>query len=164
MSKKNIQDRLLSHLRLSINPQEYHQWISKSSQDIKDLYLNIKKINKFISINECNYNLSFIKSLIRKGTKKAQDITEINSIVSGYFNISKSDLISKNRSKKLSVPRQIAIYLSKKYIDLSLSKIGSYFGNRNHTTIMYSIKKMEEKINRDRVLKAHLEKLEKLLN
>ena len=69
--------------------------------------------------------------------------------VSEYFNIRQSDMLSTRRSRVVARPRQIAMYLSKNLTSRSLPEIGRRFGNRDHTTVIHAVKKVEELRNKD---------------
>ena len=62
-----------------------------------------------------------------------------------YFNISISDLTSNKKTSQYSYPRHIAMYLCRKYTDMSFHDIGYYFGNRDHSSVIYAIKKIKNK-------------------
>ena len=91
------------------------------------------------------------------------DIRKIQSIISNYFNISMSQLKSNNKKKSYSYPRHLAIYLSKKYTDLSHQEIGFFFGERNHSTVLYAIKKIENLKGKNFGLRGDLINIENLL-
>jgi chromosomal replication initiator protein len=69
---------------------------------------------------------------------------DIIRLVTGTFNVRLSDLQSKKRSKSVSLPRQICMFLARRLTRHSLEEIGGYFGGRDHTTVMYA----EERIGR----------------
>ncbi len=73
----------------------------------------------------------------------------IKSAVCSYFDISIEDIESKKRTKTLATPRQIAMYLCRDMTGLSLPKIGEYFGNRDHTTVMHACEKISTMITED---------------
>ena len=73
-------------------------------------------------------------------------------------------MISKNRSKDIARPRQIAMYLCREIISTPLKSIGKCLGNRDHTTIMHGIDKIEKEINNDENLKNTIETLKKKIN
>jgi chromosomal replication initiator protein len=72
-------------------------------------------------------------------------------------------LKSKNNSRAIVVPRQIAMYLSKQLTDCSLPEIGRQFAGKHHTTVLHSIGKIEEKRKADKDLNRLLAKLTELL-
>jgi chromosomal replication initiator protein len=80
----------------------------------------------------------------------------ICELVSGQFNVSVEDLQSKSRKKAITTPRQIAMYLSRKYTEESLVDIGKTF-NRDHSTVLHSIKVVSNKLVRDSSVNAQLE-------
>ncbi len=91
-----------------------------------------------------------------------KDITPdyIKGTVCKYFNISISDMESSKRSKNLAYPRQIAMYLCRKWTDLSFPKIGSYFGNRDHTTVIHAYDRISDDIKTNQSLRDIIESLE----
>ena len=66
-------------------------------------------------------------------------------------------LASKRRTKDITVPRQVAMYLIKETLGISLSRIGEYFGGRDHSTVIHSIKKVEEEMERDPAFRSLVE-------
>ena len=88
----------------------------------------------------------------------------IQSEVERMFKISHEDLVSSKRSKDITYPRHIAIYLSRYMTEESLQDIGKKFGNRDHTTVMHSVKKIEDDQKDNRVLFDQLDKLTKRIN
>ena len=79
---------------------------------------------------------------------KPKEITPqlIIEVVSEHFQISLDQMISKNRSKDIARPRQIAMYLCKNMTDTPLDSIGALLGGRDHSTIVYSLQQMEKSI------------------
>lgn len=73
------------------------------------------------------------------------------------YQISLEDICSPKRKKEISFTRQIAMYLCRKQLGISFPQIGSLFGNKNHTTVMYSIQKIEHKLKKEPELKKELE-------
>ncbi|MGB3209820.1 MAG: chromosomal replication initiator protein DnaA [Desulforhopalus sp.] len=80
----------------------------------------------------------------------------ICELVSGQFNVSVKELQSKSRKKMITTPRQIAMYLSRKYTEESLVDIGKTF-NRDHSTVLHAIKVVSNKLIRDTSVNAQLE-------
>lgn len=80
----------------------------------------------------------------------------IGELVSGQFKVSVKDLQSKSRKKAVTTPRQIAMYLARKYTEESLVDIGKTF-NRDHSTVLHSIKVVSTKLVRDTSVNAQLE-------
>lgn len=70
-------------------------------------------------------------------------------VVAKSYNISNQDLLSRNRSQKITLPRQIAMYLMREFGDVSLPQIGKTLGGRDHTTVMHACEKVADMIERD---------------
>lgn len=86
-------------------------------------------------------------------------IDQIQKTVAEAFGIKCQDMKSKRRTKEIAVPRQIAIYISEKLLNLSLSDIGKNFGGRDHATVIYSCKQVEERMSIDDDFKRLVEGL-----
>ena len=90
---------------------------------------------------------------------KQIDIALIQSEVERFFKISHEDMISGKRSKGITTPRHIAIYLSRYMTEESLESIGKKFGGRDHTTVMHSVNKIERDQKDNRILFDQIEQL-----
>jgi chromosomal replication initiator protein len=87
------------------------------------------------------------------------DSAEIISAVCKYFSIAREDLLGKNRKKELSCPRQIAIFLIREQTNKSLPEIGKIMGGKDHTTIMYADRKIQDLLQTDVSVKSDVEKI-----
>ena len=102
-----------------------------------------------------------LKDFISKGIGEKNDIQRIQKIVSEYFQISVEDIRSKKRSSNISFPRQIAMYLCRTMTNESFPKIAIEFGGKDHSTVMYSVEKIENEIKVNKDLANIIEKLKK---
>ena len=87
------------------------------------------------------------------------EINEVQKTVSKYYGITVSDLISNSRKQHLVRARQMAIYLCHNLTALSLSKIGQNFGNRDHSTVLYSCEKVKELMKTNEEIKNDFENI-----
>ena len=83
-----------------------------------------------------------LKDLLKE-PKKLITVDFIQRCVAEEYGISLSDFKTKKRNKNLVLPRQIAMYLSRDLTDLSFPEIGHFFGGKDHTTVLYSYKKIK---------------------
>ena len=104
-----------------------------------------------------------LKDIISKKQGKHITIEIIQDIVASYFNLRVEDLKSQRRTRNVSYPRQIAMYLSRKLTDMSLPKIGEEFGGRDHTTVIHAYEKISDNLNRDESLQHIIDDLTKKL-
>ncbi len=88
---------------------------------------------------------------------KEISIEQIQRKVADYYNIKPSDIIGKNRSRSIAGPRQIAMYLSRKLTRHSFPEIGTFFGNKDHTTVLFAFNKIEKEADRDEKLRSVVE-------
>ncbi|MCF7926912.1 MAG: chromosomal replication initiator protein DnaA [Candidatus Izimaplasma sp.] len=102
---------------------------------------------------------NLIKPRINNNHLRENQVKNIMSLVSDYYRISTSDLISKKRKAKYVFPRQIAMYLIKTLYGLPYQKIGSFFNDRDHSTVMHSVQKITNEIEMDYNVKKDVEKL-----
>ncbi len=109
-----------------------------------------------ISINEAK---DILHGFFPDTTTKQVTISSIQNAVENFFNISHEDLLSNKRAKTLTGPRHIAIYLSRYLTEESLESIGKNFGNRDHTTVMYSVSKIEKDVEENKSLADQIEQI-----
>ena len=81
----------------------------------------------------------------------------IQELVARRWRVKPEALSSKRRTKDLTVPRQVAMYLIKETLGTSLVQIGELFGGRDHSTVIHSIKKVEEEMARDAGFKKQVD-------
>ncbi|NLI88913.1 MAG: chromosomal replication initiator protein DnaA [Epulopiscium sp.] len=113
--------------------------------------------NKPISVELANEAL---KDLISKDKPKVITCEYIQEIVAAHFHLKPEDFKSSKRTRSISYPRQIAMYLSRKLTDLSLPKIGNQFGGRDHTTIIHGYEKIAREMETDIELAQTINELE----
>ncbi|SME91248.1 chromosomal replication initiator protein DnaA [Pseudobacteriovorax antillogorgiicola] len=97
------------------------------------------------------------------GTKNIT-IESIQKIVAEHFKVRVADLKSKKRQRAFSIPRQIAMFLSRNRTQSSFPEIGAGFGGKDHTTVMHAVKKIEQDKKRDIEVKTHIEAIERKLD
>ena len=96
--------------------------------------------------------------------KSGLNIDELIRIVAGHYCLTARDLKSETRVKTVVRPRQVAMYLARKVLDLGFAEIGRAFGNRDHTTVLHSDAKVKELIQDNLEFKNDVNRLENLIN
>ena len=145
--------------------------ISKEIQDyistevttsIRELVGAINRVVSFSRIYKKVPNLAetrvILKDLLNLIENKVT-IDLIQTLVCKYFKISKNEMLSSRRSRYLVRPRQTAIYLAKILTSKSLPEIGREFSNRDHTTIIHSVKTIEKLKEKDPEMSDNISKL-----
>ena len=130
--------------------------------NIRELEGALIRVIAYSLLEEKIISLDMAKTILKdmvKETLKTISVDTIQKNVADFFNISLNDLRAQRRNKNLVFPRQIAMYLSRKLTSLSLPEIGNAFGGKDHTTVLHSYRKINEKITRNSELKNTIEKL-----
>jgi chromosomal replication initiator protein len=104
-----------------------------------------------------------IKDLIRQREPRKVRIEDIQRLVAGHYNVSKSDILSARRTASVVRPRQIAMFLSKSLTLRSLPEIGRRFGGRDHTTVLHAVRKIETLMDQDQQLAGDVDLLKRML-
>lgn len=100
-----------------------------------------------------------LKELALLDTPQFVTVDAIQQQVADHFRLHRSELIEKKRTKRVAVPRMIAIYLTKEMAGLSLKKIGECFGGRDHSTIIHACEKIQKDRQKDPELNKEIEAL-----
>src|SRR3954470_1457031 len=101
-----------------------------------------------------------LKELLSKDNKPITP-TEIMRVVAAHYGTTVTNLKSKSNAQTVAFPRQVAMYLCKHLTDLSYPEIGRVFNNKHHSTVMYSVEKIDEKMQNDQQFGRVLEGLMK---
>ena len=144
-------------------PKEIQDYISTEiSASIRELVGAINRIVSFSRIYNKTPNLAetkvILKDLLNLSENKVT-IDLIQTLVCKFFKISKNEMLSSRRSRYLVRPRQTAIYLTKILTSKSLPEIGREFSNRDHTTIIHSVKTIEKIKEKDPEMVDNINKL-----
>ena len=124
----------------------------KITSNVRELEGALNRLAAFSSLVGREINLDMVQDLLKdllRSSQKKVNIEEIQKKVSQHFNIKMSDMSSARRSRTIARPRQIAMYLSKNLTSRSLPEIGRRFGNRDHTTVIHAVRKVEELRGKD---------------
>ncbi|MFP4623363.1 MAG: chromosomal replication initiator protein DnaA [Gemmatimonadota bacterium] len=83
----------------------------------------------------------------------------IRQRVADAYDVTVDAVTSRRRTKEVTVPRQVAMYLMRELLDLPLARIGDYFGGRDHSTVIHAVNKVEEDMARDAAVRERVETL-----
>ena len=123
---------------------------TRIDNNIRELEGAFNRVNAFSFLNRKPITIEMamesLKDLFPKDKTNRVTPQRIQEIVAMHFRIKIDDLISKRRTRNVTVPRQLAMYLCREMTDWSLPKIGEIFGGRDHTTVIHAY----EKVNRER--------------
>jgi len=133
---------------------------SSSTSNVRELEGMLIRLGAFASLTGNEVTLTMAREVLKDIiVDKSRDVTVemIQKYVADQFRIKLSDMKSDKRLKALVVPRQIAVYLCRELTKASYPEIGDKFGGKDHSTIIYSMKKVERQLAQDLELKSTIE-------
>ena len=164
--KKKIQE-IQTQFKESINlNNEVINYIAAESKtNIRELIGVLNRVIAFSRVNNKDLTIIECKNILKDVFSQIRVITvdKIQNVVSNYFNIALSEMLSQRRSRPLARPRQIAMYLAKKMTTRSLPEIGRRFANRDHTTVIHAVKTITRLSEQDDEMKKNISQIKSLL-
>jgi chromosomal replication initiator protein len=160
---EEIQNQFKENINLSDEVINYIA--SESKTNIRELIGVLNRVIAFSRVHNKILNISDCKNILKDVFNQIRIITvdKIQNIVSNYFNIALSEMLSQRRSRPLARPRQIAMYLAKKMTTRSLPEIGRRFANRDHTTVIHAVKTITRLSEQDDEMKKNISQIKSLL-
>ena len=162
VKSKNDDLKMHDPNNIKINEEVIKFISTEVNASIRELVGAFNRIVSFSRIYGKTPSMSEVKVILKDLlclTENKVDIDNIQTIVCKYFKISKNEMLSPRRSRYLVRPRQTAIYLSKMLTSKSLPEIGRYFANRDHTTVIHSVKTIEKLKKVDNELSLSIDSL-----
>ena len=139
----------------------------KFDKNIRELEGALQKVIFFCQLKGVQPdNIDIIKEALKDDIDVSSHILSLDSIVDAtcsYFNIKKQEVIGKKKLKQIVQARQIAIYLINDLLGVPLATIGSYFGGRDHTTIIYARDKIEELAKTDNLVATQIKDIKNMI-
>lgn len=137
-------------------------------KNIRQLEGAVKKIKAYKEMEKTEPNIAVAKKAISDIINDNQPlpvtVENIISEVSRTFDVTPADIRSDKRSSNISLARQVAIYIVDQVTGLSLKAIGNEFGNKHHSTIIYALREIKTKLDKDVALKATIDDIIKNIN
>ena len=163
-SKVEIQSKL--HPGININNGILEFLAHRISSNVRVLEGSLTRLFAYASLVGRPIDIDMaqecLADILRISERKVT-IEEIIRKVADHYNLRMSDMISARRSRTISRPRQLAMFLSKNLTSKSLPEIGRRFGGRDHTTVIHAVKKIEELKNKDLQIAEEVEILRRML-
>ncbi len=154
---------VLEHLRI---PAEVKEFIIRSIvSNIRDLEGALNKVTAYSRLTSTPITLELaakaLKDQIVGNRKPVITVPFIQQIVSSHYNLTVADLNGRKRTQNIVYPRQIAMYLCRKIMDISLPIVGEFFGGRDHSTVIHSCDKIAAELEDDENLRNVVNELER---
>ena len=164
LRKKADEDRVM------LDPDVLDLVARSCESSVRELEGAIIKLLAFSSLTRQELTMELaqtaLASIVRKGRPGGDSLRpeSIRDRVAEAWGVTGRALASKKRTRDLMVPRQVAMYLIKEFLDLPLQSIGETFGGRDHSTVIHSLKKVEERLNGDPAFRGRVEEVRKGLS
>jgi chromosomal replication initiator protein len=146
-------------------PQEVALFIAERVRsNIRELEGHLNRVGAFASLTGNRLSIDLAKEALKDLlTKENKPITgpEIIKVVAAHYGLKVSDLKSKSNARTIAFPRQVAMYICKELTDLSYPEIGRLFNDKHHSTVMYSVDKIDQMRQDDNDLSRTIEMLGK---
>jgi chromosomal replication initiator protein len=148
-------------------PQEVALFLATAIKtNIRELEGSLVRIGAHASLNKREINLDLAREVLSHLLDNAERQVTPDAIIKAvaeHYGVKVSDLRSERKHKVIALPRQVAMFLIRSLTRCSLPDIGLRFGGRDHTTVMYAVKKIEKKVREDVSLKNTIDALRKNL-
>ena len=164
--RMSILDKKIENNELSDKvPMDVKEYIASNCVgDVRKLEGAITRVFAYATImNGCDITLDiaiealkdyFVKTIVSKNK-----MDQVVQIVCEHYNLTEETLLSKKRSNEIAIPRMVAMYICRVYLDENLTKIGIQFGGKNHTTVMHAVDKIKKEIIKDDNLNNEIQKM-----
>jgi chromosomal replication initiator protein len=163
----------LDRLELTIPDDVIHFIAEHVRSNVRELEGSIIKLLAYASLKHRDITVEVAREALRDKLRAIEglpsetngilSITTIQQTVAKEWGVTVDGLRSKTRTKTLTVPRQIAMYLTRELLATQLVEIGNAFGGRDHSTVIHSIEKVQQAVSRDSQLKARINRLRGIL-
>ena len=150
----------------NLNDEVFEFLANEVTTNIREMVGALNRVLAFSKINTKSPNIYECKRILKdfiNSNVKSINIEFIQNIVASHFNLNIHELLSPRRPRSLARPRQIAMYLAKQYTTNSLPDIGRKFANRDHTTVIHAVKKIDELIKKDNEIRQNIIEIKKKL-
>jgi chromosomal replication initiator protein len=135
---------------------------TRVKSNIRELEGCLIKLGAHASLTNMPIDLEMAKRVLKdliSDEEKPITVDAIQKVVCEHFGVKLQDMKARKRTKEVATARQVAMYLAKRFTNLSLTEIGNAFGGKDHATVIYACRQIEEKKAMDPALAKIIETL-----
>ncbi|PIQ64521.1 MAG: chromosomal replication initiator protein DnaA [Zetaproteobacteria bacterium CG11_big_fil_rev_8_21_14_0_20_59_439] len=139
---------------------------SRITSNVRELEGALTRLTAHATLTGRTIDMDFSRRVLRDllhEEVRAVTVEDIQKQVANYYNIRLQDMRSKKRTRNVAFPRQVAMYCCKQLTSLSLPEIGEAFGGRDHTTVLYAVRKINEMMQGNESLEVEVERMMQML-
>ncbi len=161
--RKNILRNIIRKDGLKF-PEEVISYIAEhTNASIRDLEGTVVSIMAHSTINNADIDLNLARRIlgnVSSQEKHSLTIDDIIEKVASYYNVEVESINTRSRKREVVLVRQVAMYFSKRYLDISTSKIGQYIGKRDHATVLHACKAITNLAETDKQFRNELNEID----
>ena len=134
-----------------------------SQGNVRDLQGALTTVMACASLSDTKVDVDMAKQVLRRGRPLNDGpvtLEFVETLVLQEFGLTREQLHARKRAKSVSLPRQVCMYLARKWTGISAQEIGAHLGGRNHATVLFAEKKIEGAVASDQPLAYHIQKVE----
>jgi len=162
-TKANIIQKMGNKQKILL-PKDVAFFLAGTADDLNMLRDYVRRLKALSDGNQTPIDMAAARSVVQPNPPSPHtDIHQIQDVTAKYFGISVEDLLSDKRHRAVSYPRQMAMYLCHKLTSASLKEIGQAFGNKHHSTIIYSQQRIEKDQGKNRHTSNDIDKIQNML-
>jgi chromosomal replication initiator protein len=135
---------------------------SRITNNVRELEGALTRLTAFAKLTNKSIDMNMTRHVLRDQLHeevRSVSVDDIQQKIAEYYSINPKEMRSKKRTRTIAFPRQVAMYASKELTQMSLPEIGNLFGGRDHTTILYACRKIDEMRKKDRDFNDEIERL-----
>lgn len=139
---------------------------SNIDSNVRELEGSLTRLGAFASLNKAEITVDFARQVLHNLLREKDSRITIESVqkaVCEFFHVRPADLRSKRRTRTIALPRQVAMYLCRRYTQASFPVIGDRFGGRDHSTVIHANQVIDQRVKEDPTFRATIERLERVL-
>ncbi len=163
-TKIAIIEKKSQEIHIDLSSSVAHYIASQAESNIRELEGYLIRISAYSSLTNRPIDMELVREVLKKILKQheKQEVTidQILKAVSAKFNLKISDMKSQKKNKNFVLPRQIAMYLSRKLTSASFPDIGEKIGGRDHSTVIYSNNKISKAVDSNQQIKKTIQEIE----
>ncbi|MGM9831404.1 MAG: chromosomal replication initiator protein DnaA [Paludibacteraceae bacterium] len=146
---------------------EIVDYIAENVHDnVRDLEGVLASLLAYSTLTDAQIDMTLTEQVVNRlvaVTNNDTTLENITAMVCQHFNVPEKVLFAKTRKREVAQARQVAMYLAKKFTDKPLAEIGLHMGNRNHATVLYAIKSVNDMMSYDTFFRRSVQQLENAL-
>lgn len=149
-------------------PNDVVEYIAKVADgSVRELEGIINSLMAYSVVYSSNIDMDLVERVVKRAIKTDNiplTIDDILEHVCRHYEVTPNDVKGKSRKREVVVPRQLSMYLAKKYTNMPVSRIGKLIGSRDHSTVLHSIELIEETINSNKSFAQEVKEIERNLD